>query len=95
MPMKSSRRNPIRAARERLGWTQAQIATEMGLARNSVTRKELGLQPITERDLRQLRQILAAHQGQDDCPGRSDPGRNRPTGARRRERCHSTSTPPP
>jgi len=61
MPMKSSRRNPIRAARERLGWTQARLAKEMGLARNSVNRKEMGLQPITERDLRQLRQILAAH----------------------------------
>jgi len=64
--MKSSRRNPIRAARERLGWTQERLAKEMGLASNSVARKERGLRPITERDLRQLRQILAENQGQED-----------------------------
>ena len=62
----AARTNPLRVARERLGWTQARLAKEMGLARNSVNCKEMGLQPITERDLRQLRQILAAHQGQDD-----------------------------
>jgi transcriptional regulator with XRE-family HTH domain len=39
-------REELRRARERLGMTQRELAGALGMQTNSVTRMEIGLQPI-------------------------------------------------
>ena len=41
-------RKELKEARERLGMTQAELGEALGMQRNSITRMELGLRPITK-----------------------------------------------
>ena len=38
----------LKRVRERLGMTQAELGEALGMQRNSITRMELGLRPITK-----------------------------------------------
>lgn len=49
----------VRAARKRLGLTQAQLAARLGLARNTVTRWEIGLRSVPKMAATLLRMLVA------------------------------------
>jgi transcriptional regulator with XRE-family HTH domain len=36
----------LKRARQRLGWTQRELAEALGMQTNSITRMEIGIQPI-------------------------------------------------
>jgi predicted transcriptional regulator len=55
-------REELRKARDRLGMTQKQLAEALGMQTNSVTRMEMGIQPImrtTELSIKYLLSVVS------------------------------------
>jgi DNA-binding XRE family transcriptional regulator len=52
-------RAEFKKARERLGMTQTELAEALGMQRNSVTRIEIGLQPIVRTTELAIKYLLA------------------------------------
>ena len=50
----------MKRARERLGMTQQELAEELGMQRNSITRMEMGIQPIMRTTELAIKYLLSA-----------------------------------
>ena len=48
----------LKEARDKLGMTQAELAEALGMQRNSVTRMEMGIQPIVRTTELSIRYLL-------------------------------------
>jgi transcriptional regulator with XRE-family HTH domain len=53
-------REELKRARERLGMTQRELAEALGMQTNSITRMEIGLQPIMRTTELSIKYLLSA-----------------------------------
>jgi len=51
----------MRGLRKQLGWSQARLAREWGMAQSNISRMEAGLQKVDARTMQALRALVDAH----------------------------------